>query len=164
MLKLIEANSADLKKEYLFSKFIPENENGYTNDWYDINEKDFEMIALKGMIDSSNGKNLPDGYVPETYFFLWDDDEIVGQFRFRHYLSDSLINGSGHIGYFIAKQFRGKGYGTAGLKLLLDKVKSNIVEDEYYLRVEKNNLPSMKVIKNNNGYIHHQDDEYVFLE
>ena len=131
-MKLIEANYADLKKEYLFSKLIPENENGYTNDWYDINEKDFEMIALKGMIDSSNGKNLPDGYVPETYFFLWDDDEIVGQFRFRHYLSDSLINGSGHIGYFIAKQFRGKGYGTAGLKLLLDKVKSNIVEDEYY--------------------------------
>lgn len=68
MLKLIEANYEDIKKEYLFSKFIPENENGYTNDWYDINEDDFEMIALKGMIDSSKGKNLPDGYVPETFF------------------------------------------------------------------------------------------------
>lgn len=78
-------------------------------------------------------------------------------------MSDTLINGSGHIGYFIAKQFRGKGYGTIGLKLLLDKIKSSIVEDEYYLRVKKNNLPSMNVIKNNNGYIHHQDNEYVYF-
>ncbi|MCR5115479.1 MAG: GNAT family N-acetyltransferase, partial [Bacteroidales bacterium] len=45
---------------------------------------------------------------------------IVGQFRIRHYLNEALRTGAGHIGYFIAKEFRGKGYATEGLRQTLE--------------------------------------------
>lgn len=55
--------------------------------------------------------------LPETYCYLWDGDELVGEFRIRHHLTDALRAGSGHIGYSIKKNCRGKGYGTKGLEL-----------------------------------------------
>ncbi len=57
-------------------------------------------------------------------------DEIIGQFCIRHFLCESLKEGSGHIGYYITKKFRGKGHGTEGLRLALQVAKNIIPEDE----------------------------------
>lgn len=123
-----------------------------------MSREDFEDKALKQMIDFSKGNSLPEGFVPETFLFLWKEDEIVGQFRIRHYLCDSLREGAGHIGYLIGKQHRGNGYGTEGLRLTLKKAKDIIPEDEIYLRVDKCNMASLRVMFNNGGVIHHEDD------
>ena len=74
----------------------------------------------------------------------------------------SLIQGSGHIGYYIAQEHRGKGYGTKGLKLLLEETRGSLREDEYYLRTNEDNIASCKVILNNGGYIHHTSGGKVF--
>ena len=158
MLYLKEANYDDLEKEYLFVRDMPLDENGLTNEWNGVSREVFETIALKQMIDFSKGENLPEGFVPETFLFLWNDEQIVGQFRIRHYLCESLREGAGHIGYFIGKEYRGKGYGTEGLRLTLQKAMEIIPEDEVYLRVDKYNLPSLRVMLNNGGVIHHEDD------
>ena len=119
MLYVKEANIDDIEKEWQFVKEMPEDENGLTNSWHGVSRAEFEEKALPEMINFSKGKNLPEGFVPETYLFLWDDDVIVGQFRIRHYLCESLRVGAGHIGYFIKREYRGKGYGTKGLALTL---------------------------------------------
>ena len=116
MLYLRQPNYKDTEKEFLFVRHMPMDENGFTNSWHGISREDFEQKALPQMIAFSKGEDLPDGYVPETFYFLWNDDEIVGQFRIRHYLCESLRTGAGHIGYFIKKEFRGKGYGKEGLR------------------------------------------------
>lgn len=158
MLYLKEANYADLEKEYLFVRDMPIDENGFTNEWHGVSLEVFKEEALKQMIDFSQGVNLPEGFVPETFLFLWNDREIVGQFRIRHYLCDSLRDGAGHIGYFIGKEYRRKGYGTEGLRLTLQKAGKIIPEEEIYLRVDKYNTPSLQVMLNNGGVIHHEDD------
>ena len=76
MLYLREANYEDMEKEFLFVRDMPVDENGMTNEWYGISREEFENKALKQMISSSKGENLPEGYVPETFLFLWNDDEI----------------------------------------------------------------------------------------
>jgi len=158
MLYLKEANWDDLEKEYLFVRDMPVDENGLLNEWHGVSKDVFRTKALKQMIDFSQGANLPEGFVPETFLFLWDDSEIVGQFRIRHYLCESLREGAGHIGYFIGKEFRGKGYGTEGLRLTLQKAREIIPEEEIYLRVDKYNTPSLRVMLNNGGVVHHEDD------
>lgn len=163
MLYLKEANFEDIEKEYLFVQDIPVDENGFTNEWRDIEREEFGEKVIKIMIAYSNGENLPIGFVPETYFFLWNNDEIIGQFRIRHYLCESLIEGAGHIGYYIGKKFRGKGYATEGLRLALQVGKSIISEDEIYLRVNKDNLASLHVMLNNGGYIHHEDENKFYV-
>ena len=158
MLYLKEPNYEDIEKEYLFVRDMPIDENGLTNEWHGISREDFEEKAIGKMIAFAKGENLPEGFVPESFLFLWNDNEIVGQFRIRHYLCESLRTGAGHIGYFIKKEFRGKGYGTEGLKQTLQIAKNIVLEDEIFLRVNKDNPASLKVMVHNGGYIDHEDE------
>ena len=88
---------------------------------------------------------------------------IVGQFRIRHYLCESLRTGAGHIGYFIGKAFRGKGYGTEGLRLTLEEAREIVPEDEFYLRVNRDNPASLRVMLKNGGRIVGEDEEHYFV-
>ena len=90
MLYLKPANYEDIEKEYLFVKNMPVDENGFTNAWHGISREEFESTAFPNMFAYSKGEQLPAGFVPETFLFLWNDEEIVGQFRLRHYLCESL--------------------------------------------------------------------------
>jgi len=163
MLYLKECNYEDAEKEFLFVRDMPVDENGLTNAWHNISREAFEHTALRQMIAFSKGEDLPEGYVPETFLFLWKDDEIVGQFRLRHWLCESLRTGAGHIGYFIKKEFRGRGYGKEGLRLTLQVARALIPEEEIYLRVNKDNCASLKVMLHNGGYIEHEDEYKYYV-
>ena len=163
MLYLKEINDKDMEKEFLFVRDMPVDENGLTNKWNGITREDFEKIALKEMIAFSKGQDLPDGFVPETFIFLWNYDEIVGQFSIRHYLCESLRTGGGHIGYFIKKECRGKGFAKEGLRLTLSIARTIIPENEIYLRVNKDNPASLKVMLHNGGYIKYEDERKYYV-
>ena len=109
MLKLIEANFDDIKKQYDIIKNISNGENGFENEYYNCSYEDFKSVILPRLIDNSKGLNLKVGYVPGTYYFLYEDDIVVGLFKIRHYLNEHLMNGVGHIGYFILKEYRDLG-------------------------------------------------------
>ena len=158
MLYLKEANTEDLQKEYEFITQLPADENGFTNGNHGCSFEEFRDQILPGFIKYSQGIDLKPGHVPGTEFFLWDDDVIVGLFRIRHYLTEGLANGAGHIGYGIAKAYRGRGYASEGLKLTIERARSIIPEDEIYMSVNKNNPASLKVQLKNGAYIHHEDD------
>lgn len=159
MIYLKEANVEDVEKEYQFLKDTPACENGFENKYYEFSYEDFINRALPGIIKCSKGIGLPNGYVPQTLYFLWDDNNIVGLFKIRHWLTDSLRNGAGHIGYGIHKNYRGKGYATKGLTLAIAKAKDIIKEDEIYLSVHIDNPASLKVQLNNQAYLHHSDEK-----
>ena len=73
MLDLKRANREDMEKEWRFVRDMPEDENGLTNSLHGISRDDFQNRALPSMQRFSEGKDLPEGYVPETCFFLWRD-------------------------------------------------------------------------------------------
>ena len=150
-LFLKPANIEDAEKEWQFVAAMPENENGLTNRWHGVSREKFISEALPRMINNSKGIDLPESFVPDTTLFLWNDDEIIGQFRLRHYLPKSLI--PGHIGYFIAKEHRGKGFATEGLRLTLEYGSAIIPEDEFYMRLNKDNPASLRVMLKNGGRI-----------
>ena len=110
-----------------------------------------------------NPVNMPDWFVPETYYYLWDAGHIVGEFRIRHYLTDALKNGAGHIGYSIRKEFRGRGYGTKGLELTLEIARDIVPEEEIYLRLLKSNTASLRVMEKNGAKCVGKDKEHFFM-
>jgi len=162
MIYLKEANIEDFEKEFEAISQFPQDENGYVNDYYGCTKDEFINIILPEMIEHSKGINVPENRVPDTYFFLWDEDVIVGLFKIRHELNDFLRNGPGHIGYGILKQHRGKGYATKGLALAIDVCKNLIKEDEIYLSVNKDNIASMIVQKKNGAYIVGENEKEYF--
>ncbi|OPJ56634.1 GNAT family N-acetyltransferase [Clostridium oryzae] len=158
MIYLKEANVENAEKEYQFLKDTPASENGFENRYCDFSYEDFKNLALPEIIKFSKGIDLRKGHVPQTLYFLWDGDNIVGLFKIRHYLTESLKNGAGHIGYGINKKYRGEGYATKGLALAIEKAKGIIKENEIYMSVDIDNAASLKVQLKNAAYIHHSDE------
>lgn len=162
MLYLKEIGYEDIDKEYKYIKQIPADENGFTNPVAGCTREEFEKKVIPQFINISKGIDLPEGWVPGTEFLLWEDDKIVGWFRIRHHLNDFLAKGAGHIGYGIGKDFRGKGYATKGLALIIEKAWRIIPEDEIYMSVHKDNPASLKAQTNNGAYIHHEDEKEYY--
>lgn len=162
MLYLKQINLEDADKEFEAIKKIPENENGLENKYFNCNFKEFKDTIIPTLINNSKGVNLPERYVPCTWYFLWKDNNIVGLFKLRHYLTEELKNGSGHIGYAILNDYRGKGYASAGLKLLIDLCKTIIKEDEIYFSVRKTNIASLKVQLKNGATIVSENDDHFY--
>ena len=145
MLYLKAANYEDIEEEYKAIKFMPAQENGFENKYHNVTKDEFFYEVIPKLLKNSEGVALSDGYVPDTYFFLWNDDKIVGLFKIRHYLNNFLRKGSGHMGYEILPEYRGRGYAREGLILAIEKSKEIIEEDELYLSVRKDNSPSLRV-------------------
>lgn len=162
MIYLKEANIEDIWKEYDFITHTPADENGFTNAGFGCSREDFEYKILPGYLRAAKGIGLREGWVPETEFFLWDNETIVGLFRIRHYLTEALANGGGHIGYGIRKEWRGKGYASEGLRLTAEKAWGIIREDEIYMSVHKDNPASLRVQLKNGAYIHHEDKKEFY--
>lgn len=162
MLYLKEINLEDAKKEYECYRQIPKDENGFTNDYAGVTEEEFCSQVIPVLIGHSRGEGLPEGYVPDTSYFLWDDEEIVGLFRLRHHLTESLRTYGGHIGYYIRRDMRGKGYATKGLALLIEKARDIVPEKELYLSCYVDNPASLAVQQKNGAVIHHSDGTSYF--
>lgn len=108
----------------------------------------FKMFIQK-KADRDKGKNIPDWYVPNSFFFVKNKNhKIVWGINIRHELNDFLKNFGGHIGYWIKPSERGKWYATQALKLWLEKCKKLWI-NEIVLMCEKQNIWSAKVIQNN---------------
>ena len=162
-MELRKLNLQDAKAQWEYTTELPENENGLTNPYHGVSFEDYMNKVLPEMMSFEHPVNMPDWFVPETYYYLWDEDRLVGEFRIRHHLTDALRNGAGHIGYSIRKDARGKGYGTEGLKLTLEAARTIVPEDEIYLRVNKDNIASQKVMLNNGAYRAGEDETHYFM-
>lgn len=139
MIYLRKANLEDATKEYELAQKNPALENGYQNKAYGVSFDEFVNETIPKWLDSDKGVNLDEGYVPDTHYFLWVDDTPVGIFKLRHYLNDWLRDNAGHAGYGIVEEYRGHGYATEGLRLLIEEAcKLSIDTDELYLSVSKN--------------------------
>ena len=162
-MELRKINTQDAYAQWEYTTNLPTDENGLTNPYNGISYNEYIEKALPTLISYEHPINMPDWFVPETYYYLWDEDCLVGEFRIRHRLTETLKTGAGHIGYSIRKDKRGKGYGTAGLKFTIQIAKVIVPEEEIYLRVNKDNIPSQKVMLNNGAYIAGEDSGHYFL-
>ena len=163
MLQLRKMNYDDIVEQWKYTTALPADENGFTNPHEGVSFEEYKTSVLPELMMHEHPVNMPDWFVPATYYYLWDDDTLIGEFRSRHHLTEALKTGAGHIGYGIKMEFRGKGYGTKGLALTLDLARKIVPEDEIYLRVLKTNVPSFKVIMHNGAYIAGEDEDHYLL-
>ena len=105
---------------------------------------------LKRLKSWSEGRDLPGGYVANTYLVGVVEDEIVGRLSLRHTLNDFLRRFGGHIGYGVIPSQRKHGYATEMLRQALPVAKSLGI-NEVLITCDDDNIPSQKVIKSNGG-------------
>ncbi len=161
MIELRELSVLDGEDVFLMLQTIKDNENAFTNP---VSGMDYDSYKqwLKQQYDWSLEINLPEGYVGQTIFWLYDNDMPVGIGKIRHALTDHSREIGGNIGYAISNNYRGRGYATILLKLLLDKAEEMNV-NEKLLTVEKINPASKRVIEKNGGRLIKENDERWFF-
>jgi len=156
-LRLIEPNSN--YKEKLLENIDDYRKNKEFNyvEMYEKASDDFEQY-VSTLIKHSYGKDLPSGWtIPySTYWLINNDGDIVGVSRIRH----NELSLHGHIGYDVPPRYRNKGYATELLRLSLEKAKI-IGLDQVVITCNEKNLPSIKVICNNNGILVKKIFDYV---
>ncbi|MBO5396006.1 MAG: GNAT family N-acetyltransferase [Clostridia bacterium] len=163
MLELRKMNYEDVLEQWEYVTTLPANENGLTNNYEGVSFDEYKERVLPELMMHENPVNMPDWFVPETFYYLWDDGILIGEFRIRHRLTEALKTGAGHIGYSIKKEYRGNGYGTKGLAMTLELAKAIVPEEEIYLRVQKDNIPSFRAIIANGAYIAGEDEAHYLM-
>ena len=110
-------------------------------------------VLVQKLQDWKRGKQLPEGWVRcSTLYLIQEDGKILGKSSLRHELNDLLRTIGGHIGYIIRSDERQKGYGTAILKLTLEKAKA-LGLDRVLVTCDEDNVASRKIIEKNGGVL-----------
>ncbi|MAZ49927.1 MAG: GNAT family N-acetyltransferase [Halobacteriovoraceae bacterium] len=118
-----------------------------------------EMLQI--LDDRKNGRNLPEGLVPDTmlYGFI-DEDTIVGRVSVRHVLNDYLAKRGGHLGYGVAPSFRKRGYASQMMEQSLGYCRSLGLK-KLLITCASTNIASSKIIEKFGGILEQEvwDDE-----
>ena len=156
MVYLRKLSSRDGRDVFDMLKGIDMTENSYTNPTFNMTFSEFqEWLGIQEQWD--RGEKLPEGYVAQSIYWLYDDDIPVGMGKIRHGLTEmSRING-GNIGYAISRTFRGKGFGSTLLEMLLIEAKKMGIS-EIVLTIDKNNEASKRVCEKNGGILFDENE------
>ena len=150
MIYLKPLSLSDDIEIYTMLQEIDANDNGFHNIVFGMSYDQFkEWLKREYAVDNGN---LQDWMVPQTSYWLYDDNKPIGCGRLRHRLNDKLAESSGHIGYAIRVTERKKGYGTLLLSLLLEECKKLKI-NHIQIGANSNNIASNKIILKHGGIL-----------
>ena len=89
-MELRKINIQDAIAQWEYTTALPVVENGLTNQYNGISYENYIETVLPTLISYEHPVNMPNWFVPETYYYLWDQDCLIGEFRIRHYLTETL--------------------------------------------------------------------------
>src|SRR5438132_613486 len=98
----------------------------------------------------AEGRDLPDGWVAGTTWWLVEGDRFIGIVEVRHRLTDALRLRGGHIGYSIRPTMRRRGFGTLALSLVLPHCLEFGLE-RVLVTCDESNEASRRIIETNGG-------------
>ncbi len=143
--------SIDYKKEYLIALEEGSEDTGITRLAKPGKNHTFEDF-IKQLNDYSKGVNLLPDHVRSTTLWLIDNNEFIGRVSIRHELNNKLLKTGGHIGYYIRRSKRGKGYGKQILALGLIEAK-RLGISKALITCDDDNIASIKIIEQNGGVL-----------
>ncbi|WP_340009705.1 GNAT family N-acetyltransferase [Paenibacillus sp. FSL K6-0276] len=141
----------ELRNEYLlfYQEWVESGEDMVP--WVISKDPSDFKAMVQSLVDSSTGEGLPEGWVPDTTFWLvTNNNKIVGAVNIRHKLTQKLLNCGGHIGYGIRPSERRKGCATKLLASSLEKAKELGI-NKVLVVCDESNLASERTILKNGG-------------
>lgn len=113
-----------------------------------INNLNYDAV-LKVVDDYSKGNIFDydiDYFESSDFYFIFNDDDLIGMCEVRHNLKPLGIKTIGHIACGIRPSKRNQGYAFKTTELMLDKLKEDGVEEAIVCHYSENEI-SPKIIK-----------------
>ena len=106
--------------------------------------------AVLEVVDNySNGKIYDydvDYFESSDFYFIFDDEELIGMGEVRHNLKPLGVKTIGHIACGIRPSKRKQGYALKAVEIMLDKLKEDGIKEAILCHYSENNI-SPKIIK-----------------
>ena len=99
----------------------------------------------------SRGEELGN-LVPQTDFWMIDEDGFAGRVSIRHRLNERLERFGGHMGYEVRPSKRRRGYASLAARLALDEARKLGLE-RLLITCDETNVASRKVIEGIGGVL-----------
>lgn len=96
------------------------------------------------------GQDIPDGWVPETTFWIVDSERVVGELEIRHPLNEWLQQVGGNVGYLTHPDHRNRGIATFALTEGV-KILAGLGVRGVLVTCRDDNAPSIRVIEKCGG-------------
>jgi predicted acetyltransferase len=142
--------AAEFAAEYraMVAEFRATAELPFNN--FELAGEDFPAF-VRELEDEAQGIGLPLTVVPQqTYWLVKDGMTLLGEIRLRPHLTEPFEQHNGHIGYNIRPSWRGQGYATRQLALVLQRAREQGLR-RVMLTINGDNPASVRVIEKNRG-------------
>lgn len=96
------------------------------------------------------GEDIPNGWVPETTFWIVESGQVVGEVELRHPLNEWLQQVGGNIGYLTHPEHRNKGIATFALREGV-KILAGMGVEQALVTCRDDNIASIRVIEKCGG-------------
>ena len=106
------------------------------------------FIAL--LNQRARGEAIPDGWVPETTFWVVEDGRVVGGLEVRHPLNEWLQQVGGNIGYLTRPDYRNRGIATFALREGV-RILAQMGAEQALITCRDDNIASIRVIEKCGG-------------
>ena len=116
-----------------------------------------DPVAMSNKIDL---RTIENDICTKYYIFLHETDICIGEIGYRGYHNESIF---GDVGYSIDEEYRGNNYSYEALLLLSDWLLKNGI-DSFIITVNKNNIPSIKIIEKYGGLLLGEEGEILKYE
>jgi len=90
---------------------------------------------LAFLAGASEGRGLPERWVPSDTYWVFAGDEMAGEVHVRHYVRGTLWRVGGHVGYSVQPKFRRQGIASAMLRHASATAYANWAKWTHSLRV-----------------------------
>lgn len=110
----------------------------------------FETFVRELVADALPEAPRKAGYVPCSYFWIVEGNEVLGSLAIRHELNDFLLNVGGHIGYSVRPSARRQGHATHALKSSLP-IARDIGLSKVLVTCDEDNHASRATIEKSGG-------------
>lgn len=140
---------------------IPKEENSFTNEAFGLDDEGC-YAWLRKRLSWSQGKELPEGYVPETTYWFLVDGQVAGLGKLRRGLTPSSREAGGNVGYTLLPEFRGRGYASSFLSMLMQEARAQGI-GELLFTVVKGNIASRRVIERNGGALIRENESLWYF-
>lgn len=107
-----------------------------------VEELDYDAV-LKVVDDYSKGNVFDydvDYFESSDFYFIFDDDNLVGMGEIRHNLKPLGIKNIGHIACGIRPSKRQQGYALKSIECMIEKLKEDGVDEVVFCHDSENNI------------------------
>ena len=160
-IKQLSKEDENNKTLFDFITSLPNEENGFRNPWYYVQSVTKFSDWINMMLKIAKGEYKVEGESLQHYiYWIYFKDAPIGIGKIREVTEEEKAY-IGHIGYCISPEYRGNGFATEALRLLIKEAKEKKGISEVIISIAPEHMVSRRIAEKCGAKLRHTIENIV---